>query len=600
MERALEALQTRLEELARELKQVQSRLERLEAREESQSGEGLAEALERAAGAAERPRAATAPRQPALPVETVPLIGRTLVVLGGAYLLRALTPLDQAGSAAALGGAVAGLAYGAAWLVQADRSAGQGRRLSALFHGLAGVMIAYPLIWETTTRFGLLATPAAAAALLGFFALGLAVAWRGTLTELAWVTTLFTLITTLGLLRSTLDLMPFAVALLLLAAGVEALAFRDRWLGLRWPVALGLDLALLQMLAIAVRRGGLPEGYAALPPVGVVAVGLALPAIYLSSIAARSLLRARAVTPFEAVQAAAALLLGLGGAARVIAFHGADPRGIALFAVLLAAGCYAAAFTAIDRAAGRGRSFYCYTTFAGLLTLLGSHALLDDAGLALAWSALALAASWLGARFDRITLRFHAAIYLAAAAAIGGLLARAGEGLLAHATGPWHSLTPACGAVALMAAGCYGILVSVDRRRASRWFELLPHALVAALVVWTATGLAARGLAALVAAAPGPEADPAWVAAGRTAVLAVMAVGLAWAGSRWSRQELTWLVYAVLGGGGVRLLLEDLRYGRPLTLFLTLALYGVALIATPKLLRAGRAGGSNQTVPGAG
>jgi hypothetical protein len=77
----------------------------------------------------------------------------------------------------------------------------------------------------------------------------------------------------------------------------------------------------------------------------------------------------------------------------------------------------------------------------------------------------------------------------------------------------------------------------------------------------------------------------AFLAAGRTAVLAALAVALAWAGRRWSLQELTWLVYPVLVGGGLKLLWEDLRYGQPITMFLGLALYGGALIATPRLMR---------------
>ena len=51
------------------------------------------------------------------------------------------------------------------------------------------------------------------------------------------------------------------------------------------------------------------------------------------------------------------------------------------------------------------------------------------------------------------------------------------------------------------------------------------------------------------------------------------------------RRELGWLVYPLLVGEGLRLLLEDIRYGRPATLFITLALYGGALIATSGLMR---------------
>jgi hypothetical protein len=48
---------------------------------------------------------------------------------------------------------------------------------------------------------------------------------------------------------------------------------------------------------------------------------------------------------------------------------------------------------------------------------------------------------------------------------------------------------------------------------------------------------------------------------------------------------LTWLAYPVLVVGFLKLLFEDLRYGEPLTLFLGLAMYGSALIVTPRWLR---------------
>jgi hypothetical protein len=41
----------------------------------------------------------------------------------------------------------------------------------------------------------------------------------------------------------------------------------------------------------------------------------------------------------------------------------------------------------------------------------------------------------------------------------------------------------------------------------------------------------------------------------------------------------------VLVAGGLKLVIEDFRLSRPATLFIALALYGVALIAAPRLAR---------------
>jgi hypothetical protein len=80
-------------------------------------------------------------------------------------------------------------------------------------------------------------------------------------------------------------------------------------------------------------------------------------------------------------------------------------------------------------------------------------------------------------------------------------------------------------------------------------------------------------------------ASAAFVAASRTSVIAILAMALAWAGQRWSLQELTWLVYPVLVAGGVKLVSEDFDYDQPVALFLALALYSGALIVAPRLMR---------------
>ncbi len=81
------------------------------------------------------------------------LIGRTLVILGGAYLLRALT---GSGVLPVHVGIAAGLLYGAPWLVLASRAAARGAHVDAFAHALTTALIGYPLVWEATLRFGAL------------------------------------------------------------------------------------------------------------------------------------------------------------------------------------------------------------------------------------------------------------------------------------------------------------------------------------------------------------------------------------------------------------------------------------------------------------
>jgi hypothetical protein len=65
----------------------------------------------------------------------------------------------------------------------------------------------------------------------------------------------------------------------------------------------------------------------------------------------------------------------------------------------------------------------------------------------------------------------------------------------------------------------------------------------------------------------------------------VAAVLLAMAG-RWHRTaEAAWLVYPVLIAGAVKLLMEDVPAGRPGPLVVSLAVYGGAMILSPRLVR---------------
>ena len=581
VERRLEGIEERIDALARELGEVQRRLQALEVRR----GDAAVEpAATPPAGSAARRVSAI---RPSIPSRTIALVGRTLVVLGGAFLLRAISEAEVIPALAAAG---ASLAYATGWLVQADRSAARGQRESAVFHGIAAAVIAFPLIWETTARYELMAPTVAAAALVAFLGFGLAVAWRRELWEIAWTVTLLAVATTLGLLVATHAFLPLGIASVLIAVAVESLAFRERWLSLRWPAALALDVAVLMTITVALSPEPASAVRGGVSPASAIGVGLALPLLYLSSIGARTLLRERVVTPFEMIQVAVALVAGIGGVVRVIAFTGGEPTALAAGSVLLGAACYAAAFAFIDRRSRLGPNFYAYTTLGGLLILTGSWMILDGAALAVAWSILAVASVGLGTRFDRITLRFHGAVYVAAAATAAGLVACASDGLLGDAAAALRPVTPFDVGMTVVLAACYAVLVRGRRTPTSRWPERLPQAIIGAVGVWSVAGMAAGWLAGSLVtslAATGAAPNVAFVAAGRTAVLAILVVALAWGGRRWLLEELTWFVYLLLIGAGLKLLWEDLRHGEPLALFIALSFYGGALIVTPRLMRRG-------------
>jgi hypothetical protein len=558
-----EPQQPTIEALAERVARLEARVAELEARP-----------------AARTARAAAAPEQdaafvPALPQGSLALAGGSLLIFAGAYLIRALTDGHILPPSLGIAG---GLAYAAFWQVKADRDASHGRRAGAALLILVGSLIAFPLIWETSARFGLLGARAAYATLVGFFALGTGVAWRRRLVFGAWSSTVLALSTAVALLVSHHDLVATLVALVAIAACLEWLALLDGWPGLRWAVALVLDAVAFLLIAVA-SRPRLPDRYVPLTPAIAAAALLALPALHLAAVAARTLRRGRPVSAFEIAQGALAVLLGFGGAFWLLAVHGKSTAGPCLLALLVGLLCYAVAFAFVERRPGQGRNFYFYSSAAGLLVLGGTLGLDLGAYLPLVWGALGLAAAILGRRFGRMTLRVHSALYLLAGAIGTGLLVTCVRSLAGQHTGPLTS-------EAWLAAGFTAIgwaVLATDPGAPRTGAARTPQLLLALLVVFAVGKAMQMGLWALLGDVLARDGGTAAVS--RTAVLAVLILGLAWLSHRGALPELGWLVYPLIVLGGIKLLVQDLPHGRPATLVASLAIYGLVLILAPRLLK---------------
>ena len=563
----------RLEEMQSAVRELKGELRRLEARVSELEGRSPAPA--RPVSSAGEPAETVRPAL-AVPQGTIALVGRTLLVLAGAYVARALTDdrMVPAGVGVALG-----LAYAVFWMLRADREAAAGRREGAVFHALAGGLIAFPLLWETTARFGLLGARAACAALFGFFVLALAVAWRRGLTLVAGAATGLTLATALALLVATHDLLAVFVALLAVAAVLEWLAYHDQWLPSRWAAAVVLDAVAFLLAALVTRTHGLPEGYVALAPTVAAAALLALPALYVVSLAARTLRRERPATFFEAAQGTLAVVLGFGGAWRVLTAQGRSTAGLGVLALVLGALCYGAAFAFAERRAGQGRNFYFYSTAGGFLALAGANVVAFGPALPFALGGLGLLAALFGRRSGRMTLRVHSALYLVAGALETGLLVACARALAARDT----ATLPALAWVAAVAAAAGWVVLATDRGAPRSGAARAPQLLLAVLVVFALGKALQAGLWAGLGERVVADAGVAAVL--RTAVLAALVLGLAVAARRGTWPELGWLVYPLVALGGVKLLLQDLREGRPATLVLSLALYGAVLVLAPRLLK---------------
>jgi len=570
-------LEQRVGRLTQDVERLAARVERLEA-----------------ALAARRVSSAAAPSDPASEAERdaataaavaravadgeglLALAGRTLITLGGAFLLRAASEGAYLPPAV---GALAGLVYALAWLWAAEREARGGRRLSAGFHCFATLAIGYPLIAEATLRFAALSAATAALAALCLLAATLVVAVRHALPVIAGISTAAAALTELTLLIGGRELAGPGAALLGLAVLVEVLTHHGRWPGLRWLAAAAADLGITIVALLLTRPAGLPQGWAPLPGGLGLALLLGLPVLYLVSTAARTLARGRPVSPFEILQASLTSVVGFGGAWRAVAVLGGRPGLLGLPLLLLAAGSYGVAFAFLERRAGLLRNFYTYGTFGAAAMLAGSAMVFSGRGLGLWLSALALVILWLGLRYERSTLRLHASLYFAAATVPVGMLGSASSGLFGSA-----DRLPSAAALAVALAAAAGYALTAVRRPPWTLAGQIARTLLAVLVLVALPGLLVDALAQIALAAS-PAAAEAAIDAMRMVVLSGLAVGLAWAGPRWRLPELGWCVYPVLLGAGLHLLVHGLGHGRALTLFISLAAFGSALLLTPRLAR---------------
>ena len=178
-------LEARLADLADVVARLEGRVAALE-RAGSQGRRSAAQAaLDRSAAPSRRAQGAFDAGEA---TRILSLGGRTLLVLAGAFVLRAVT---DSGSIPSWMGVGLGFVYAGAWMVMADRAGKAGQTLSAAFHAVSVVIIGFPLLIEGTNRFKLFSPAGSAAVVLtALTAAALLLATRRGLPSLAWVVSL--------------------------------------------------------------------------------------------------------------------------------------------------------------------------------------------------------------------------------------------------------------------------------------------------------------------------------------------------------------------------------------------------------------------------
>jgi len=565
MPQAVDNVALALEQLGEQVRNLERRIAALEAKPEALPGELPSVSLQR-------------PRPPATwrgfpPVESpsglIPIVGKAVLGIAGAYLLRALAESSTIPKLPVL---FVAIVYACSWLVWAVRVHSASRLASATY-AVTSALILSPLLWESTVRFRVISPALAGALTVGFVVLAIAVAWRQDLQFIPWTATLASVITALALIIETHDLVPLTAALLSVALVTEATACLGHRLTLRAIPALAADFAIW-LLVFILTSGTVPEGYPSASPVTIASLCIGLLTIYASSIGVRSFFLLQPMTVFEIGQAALAFVIASFGILRALPDSSARPLGATF--LLLAGVCYWGTLWRF-RDDSQVRNRRVSAVWASALVLAGCFLVFPPKLQIVFLTVTALAAMLLYTRTGNLSLGMQASIFLAAAAAVSNLPGYSAGALAQDVPG-----TPDWGIwiIASAALLCYGIGLRVRQEgRAPRLLFVVPAAVVSITVATLAvTGIVATGFSRHELAAPSLSVI-------RTVAICGVALTLAVLGMRWQRAELGWLAYAAVALGTLKLLLEDLRFGNAASLVVSLLFYGLILILLPRLAR---------------
>jgi hypothetical protein len=507
------------------------------------------------------------------PMGVLTNLGRSLIILGGAFLLRALT---EAGTWPRVVGVSMGLLYALSWLAMSSRAVVVGNRLRAIFDGGTALTIGFPLIAEAALKFGLFTPSMAALALGAFTACVLVSANHSLLPSLAWLASMGGLATGLALLARTGEVAPVSFYFTSLGVGTLWLGYLREWRGLRWPTGAAACFAVFGVTLRAVAQ----------PPIDSAALAWAsqvfLLVAYLGSIAVRTLVRGRQVILFEIVQTVLFLVVGLGGMISVGSAAGGGNLLLGAVTFGLGAAAYAVSLQFLARHAPGALNFYFYSSLALIFVMVGTGTALDGPARALALTGIGLALAVAWARSSRATLGAHTAIALVAASEDAGLLTL---GLATFLGGPasvgmaqWPALVALGAVVALSGSrltASHGAKPSADD---------VPGVALGLVAVVGFAGLVTPAVAALAGALSLPVSSDVVITI-RTAILSMLAVGCARLARARRFSALGWLAYPLLAATGAKLLLIDIRHSQASTLFAALACYGAALVLVPRLRR---------------
>jgi hypothetical protein len=489
------------------------------------------------------------------------MVGRSLIVLGGAYMLRALT---ESGLLPHAAGVLAGLAYAAVFVVLAYRQ-GSDARMSATFHGMMASVIAMPLAVETAVRFGSLPPSGAFGIIILFGGMIGAIAVRNTLKPLLWITQSITSVLLIVLIFGSSS---FATGSMLASRRLSSSAF------------LVLPAVFSNLLALALISLSLVEHTAPSPFLGVLVL-LTFAAVWTALLMLEAREQSGRFGPGLILQLALVVLIGVGGSLFVTLRTGQS----LLFAPLvggiaLATGIFG--WRMVIRAGDRDRRSVSFVTVTTLLAMALTVSLFPPQVNALIWIILA-GLSFLAARSGHRLLYESATLLILGAAVSSGLVEWITSALFTM-DAP-SSPIPSTAAILTLLISVLFLRAAPPPAGRATIYRWVINAATTVIVVGGCAAIAVH-LARLLLPVIGIGLDDLGaVAATRTIVLSLTAIALAWL-SRFPRaRTIASLVIPVLILTAVLFIAVNVRVGRPMTHFPAFFVYGIALIVAPALKR---------------
>jgi hypothetical protein len=457
-----------------------------------------------------------APLSPAGNQFDVAIVAKCILIIGGAYVLRALTELKVLPNGV---GVALGFGYALFWIW----------RSRTILFAATGAGIAGALSWEAATRFHIIGA-AGGGALIAIAALVLLwIARTRAVPIYAAIAGAMAIVSSIGVAIGTADALPAALTVAAIGVVISTQTEWDTYLTA--GIAAANDSIAITLIALTMFNR---------TPHDPRIVQAALIAIAIAWLIAPMLARVRnhdeRLRWPEIGQAIVATMIGLGGASFVAQSQGGDSLIVSIAAAVIATVAYALALR-VSR-----------TAVASALALAGAFAaavamvlLLDGAVLASFWSIAGMASAAIARRITWPLLFIHAAVWSA-----GGLIIGFGT-------------TTAL----IVAASLAAVALLLIPSSTSSYSRLTLLGVASGAVVITIMRFA-------------PATTRSMTAFEWTSLLAIAIAVLSLLSPRLA--EAATLARILLIAAGIKIVVEDLRVGQATTLVASLALYGGAML----------------------